>query len=83
MGWVKKNLIRDDVVFVDHDNEDYEDMTLMRHCKHFIMSNSTFSWWAQYLSNHQNKIVIAPKHWMKGVDDAEFEDLYLQEWTRL
>ncbi|ODM92849.1 O-antigen biosynthesis glycosyltransferase WbnK, partial [Orchesella cincta] len=49
-------------------NTSIQDFYLMMKCKHFIIPNSTFSWWAAYLSRSSSeKVVIAsafnPKFW--------------------
>jgi hypothetical protein len=36
---------------------------LMRQCKHFIIPNSTFAWWAAWLADNTDKVVVCPQHW--------------------
>ena len=83
--WVKDNLkIPDNLkVFVSHNTPDeaHEDLRLMKNCKHFIIANSTFSWWGAWLSNNPGKIIFAPKRWMK--EDIIVKDLILKDWIRL
>lgn len=52
-------------------NMDYEDFSLMTLCKHHIVANSTFSWWAAYLARAGLTIAPArneircPSSWMR------------------
>lgn len=62
--WVKKNIVfPGDVIYESGNYKPYETLYLMSQCKNFIISNSTFHWWAQFLSDNNKKIVIAPKRW--------------------
>lgn len=54
-------------------------LALMSSCKHFIISNSSFSWWAQYLSTNPKKIVFGPSRWYvkKWKNDMLMPDWHL------
>ena len=79
IDWVKQNYIGDNFHYIDSDLADYEDLYLMTLCKNYIIANSTFSWWGQYLCQNKNKIVIAPDHWYSGSPKA-VTDIYMQDW---
>lgn len=63
---------------------DYLEFSLMTFGRYFIIPNSTFSWWAAWISETKNKKVIAPKKWFvkKGWYRAD-GDIIPPEWTRL
>ena len=64
----KKEYIPRDAIMVNG-TKAYEDLMLMKLCKHFVISASTFSWWGSYLSDNDSKITIAPKVWMRTLRD--------------
>jgi hypothetical protein len=68
--WARQNITGNATHVDNHDgSSDFIDLYLMSRCRHFVASNSTFSWWAAWLSPNSQKIVIVPKVWkfeMKG-----------------
>jgi hypothetical protein len=59
---------------------DVADFDLMRHCRHAVMANSTFSWWAAFLLQQSDSLVIAPRQWFSWGSPAE---LYAPDWLVL
>lgn len=57
---------------------DQQSLYLGSLCRHHIISNSSFSWWMQYLAYHKDQIVIAPQRWMN--DDTPTPQ-YQAHWT--
>lgn len=80
--WVKEHIQGEDITVVEGNDEDagYIDMYLMTCCKHYILANSSFSWWGCYLNPSLDKKVIAPKNWANGRD---CRDVYTDEMERL
>ena len=78
---VKKNFSfgKHNVIFVEQRNPDYEELRLMYNCKHFIIANSTFSWWAAVLAKRKGKKVVAPLVWY--TDHRDVSHLLLQDWN--
>jgi len=60
--WCKNNFkLHEKLIFINHNgNDDSSELWLMSQCKHFIIANSTFSWWGAMLSIHPQKIIIKP-----------------------
>ena len=67
--WVKENIkVNVPCLYETGNDPVWEKLRLMYSCKHFIISNSSFSWWAQYLGRYPDKVVISPDHWYNNKD---------------
>jgi hypothetical protein len=62
--------------------KDTEDLRLMMNCQHFIIANSSFSWWAAWLGRCTDKIVVAPNRWFLSSKPSD-KDLVPRDWIRL
>ena len=80
IDWVRQNIKIDGESYYERgDDPVWEKLRLMYSCKHFIISNSTFSWWAQYLSRNDNKIVVSPTRWYKtNIPSFLIEDYFIK-----
>lgn len=83
--WAKKKLsgYKKNMVFIEG-NDHVRDFFLMNKCKHHIISNSTYSFWAAYLKNDPEQIVIAPDLYHRVFDRFSAENgAYPKNWTVL
>lgn len=82
INWCKENLKSDyEINFVNQDycgDRDTGHLYLMQMCENHIISNSSFSWWAAFLSDSKN--TIAPKKWRL---DGTGSDIILDNWISL
>lgn len=76
--------------YVTHNKSEsmaYADMWLMTLCKHFVIANSTFGWWAAWLGEEKGKSrVIVPALGIEAADNITawgFEGLLPERWTLL
>lgn len=71
---------RTEVIYVA-DGNDALTLQVMRFGRHYILSNSTFGWWAARLSHSTNPTVIVPNKWFKALPEPH--GLIPQEWLRI
>lgn len=90
MIWVKANLSnyfkqKNITAYIVNDTKiDIEDFFLMSKCKHAIISNSTFSWWAAWLNENSDKLIIGPDKWFKPeITEYLGIDIIPDRWIKL
>ena len=80
IDWVKKNFeVKENFRFVSLHTKhaDIDEMMLMKNCNHIIAANSTFSWWASWLNEHEDAMHICPA--------KRYGNLYMipDGWTKI
>jgi glycosyl transferase family 11 len=73
-----------DFTTAQHLGREDEELWLMRHCRHCIMANSSYSWWGAWLGEDgRDKIVIAPKKWFGPGSNEDPRDIVPERWIKL
>lgn len=82
--WAKEHFQFDDEVHyiassVSGNIKPWEAMSVMTHFKYYIISNSTFHWWGQFLSRYDDRVTVAPNIW-RGINSEMHQDIYEDDW---
>lgn len=80
-AWAKKRFagLRGNFLFVDT-GDHLIDFYLLSKCKHMIIANSTFGWWAAWLNEHPNKKIVYRRPFMGIFRENTPPDLICSGW---
>lgn len=80
--WCKENIKLDNAIFVD-DILPWQALWLISLCKHFIISNSSFSWWGAFLGEKTDSVVLCPDIWFGPEIEVDTSDIYRNNWIKI
>lgn len=74
--------LRENIIYLENNANYIEEFYTLVLCKSFIISNSSFGWWAAWLSTSPNKTVIAPNPWfsLPYNNETMSKDILPKEW---
>ena len=81
--YCKDTILQKNKTYLYHESAIY-DLIMMSKCSHGILSASSLSWWAAYISRKNNKVLdqffIAPLHWTGHRKKSWFYYEFYFEW---
>jgi len=85
LKWCQENLnFGVKLNFADNGNlGGYELLEVLRNCKYNILANSALSWWAGYLNENPDKIIISPARFTQFTNANVDEDVTPKDWVKL
>lgn len=87
MPWCKQHFqgINRKIIYIEH--QDYiHDFYLITMCKHAIIANSSFGWWAAYLNKNDSKKIVCRTPFFGYPLSQSYEkpdDLLCEDWIRI
>jgi Glycosyl transferase family 11 len=86
LPWCREHLLLDaPKTFVELSHvgtQPEEHLALMSMCEHYLISNSSFAWWAVWLNDRSSRLVISPKRWFTD-PSMRISDMIPDDWIRL
>lgn len=84
-GWARANLLLNAptrYVEANPASKGYVDLELMRHCRHHVIANSSFSWWGAWRCESSEQVVYAPRRWFADAA-TDTSDVIPARWIQL
>jgi hypothetical protein len=81
LNWCRSLEWLQGAIFVDEPS-DVRALYLMSQFRHYVLSNSSFSWWGAWLGEPA-ALVLAPNRWFGSAGPQDCQDIYEPSWIRV